>query len=1002
MAAARDSCVDPIEKKPLNHFLPGTSVLSFGTAGCNLGCKFCQNWDISKSREVERLSEAATPETIARAARQLGCHSVAFTYNDPVIWAEYAIDTARACRAAGVKTVAVTAGYISPAARSPFFAEIDAANVDLKAFTEDFYQRITYSHLEPVLETLRWLKHESDVWFEITNLLIPEANDSPDELQRLCDWVLQNLGDEVPLHYTAFHPDFRMKDRPATPHETLLKAYEIARSQGLKYVYVGNVSDTQHDSTYCPHCGKLVIERNWHELGAYHLRDNHCRFCGGTIAGRFEATRGNWGRQRMPVRIAQFAETTDEQEDSTVTNPSNPTAIRPPAGFTSHQPPQLSDEQRRSLHQAVCRLLADETCGKAAQLADVELSGAGKLTVMGAFVTLKRHGRLRACCGTLGQPFALADAVGQAAKRTATQDVRLPPVSPSELPYLDVGISLLHSFQNVSGDGRQRIDQIKVGDHGLHIHRGDQSGLLLPNVATENELGAEAFLRQVCRKAGLPSLAWEDSATQLQTFEVGYVDGPFDQSVAEESAIQPSLPFGAEEFETLAAHCRANILAHLRGATPSYYLPGISDGTFPGVALSLTWPEGDPLRLVKFAMRPGVPLQATLHDLTALAAQTLQAHGASEQQVAAMPVGLAVFSDAAMHGTVAEADLRGIEPKRRAVLVMESNKTAWAFAPQESPQRLLEIAAAEAQVGAPNLAGVFSVAVQTNEPALTISTAPRPQTGDAVRPAAVAGSFYPADANDLKRMLDDLLDSSGVQAQPWPALMVPHAGLVYSGKIAAQTLQRVKIPDTVIVIGPKHTRLGVQWAVTPHETWSLPTGDVACDAGLARRLAAAIPGLELDAAAHRNEHAIEVELPLLARLAPQARVVGIALGAGDLHRSRAFAESLADCLQQEAKMPLLIVSSDMNHFASDKMNRRLDEMALTALETLDPEIAYNTVTGHHISMCGILPAIVVLETLRRLGKLKRCERVAYGTSADVSGDTSRVVGYAGMLFGDVA
>jgi AmmeMemoRadiSam system radical SAM enzyme len=301
-------CVDPIEKKPLNHFLPGTSVLSFGTAGCNLGCKFCQNWSISKSRQVERLSDAATPEAIAQAAQQLGCHSVAFTYNDPVIWAEYAIDVARACRAVGVKTVAVTAGYITPAARGPFFEGIDAANVDLKGFTEDFYRKLTLSHLDPVLETLRWLRTDSDVWVEITNLIIPQANDAPDELRRLCDWVLGHLGDEVPIHFTAFHPDFRLQDRGRTPHDTLLSAYDIARRTGLKYVYVGNVNDVTHQSTYCGHCGEMVIERDWYQVGRYHLQGDRCRHCGGRIAGRFESLPGTWGRKRLSVRMAQFVQ----------------------------------------------------------------------------------------------------------------------------------------------------------------------------------------------------------------------------------------------------------------------------------------------------------------------------------------------------------------------------------------------------------------------------------------------------------------------------------------------------------------------------------------------------------------------------------------------------------------------------------------------------------------------------------------------------------------------
>ncbi len=300
-------CIDPIEKKPLNHFYPGTSVLSFGTAGCNLGCKFCQNWDISKSRAVEKLSEAAMPEAIAEAAHELGCRSVAFTYNDPVVWAEYAIDTARACRARGIKTVAVTAGYITPEARGPFYEFMDAANVDLKGFTEDFYWHLTQSHLQPVLDTLRWLKTETDVWFEITNLIIPQANDSPDELQRMCRWVLDNLGDEVPVHFTAFHPDFRMKDRPNTPHETLLSAYEIARQEGLKYIYVGNVHDRAHSSTYCRGCGELLIDRDWHQLHKYELRDNRCARCNTIIPGRFDAAPGTWGPRRLPVDMSRFA-----------------------------------------------------------------------------------------------------------------------------------------------------------------------------------------------------------------------------------------------------------------------------------------------------------------------------------------------------------------------------------------------------------------------------------------------------------------------------------------------------------------------------------------------------------------------------------------------------------------------------------------------------------------------------------------------------------------------
>lgn len=302
-------CIDPIEKKPLNHFYPGTPVLSFGTAGCNLGCKFCQNWDISKSREVARLSAIAEPETIARAAAQTGCRSVAFTYNDPVIWAEYAMDTARACRQAGIKTVAVTAGYIMPEARGEFFEFMDAANVDLKGFTEDFYRTITYSHLQPVLETIAYLKRETAVWFELTNLIIPQANDSPDDLRRMCNWIMQAVGETVPVHFTAFHPDFRMLDRGATDPQTLCMAYEIAKSEGLKYVYVGNVHDPLRQSTFCHHCGGMVIHRVGYHIGGYGIdAQGRCQNCQGVIPGHFAAEAGQWGPRRQPLHIERYAQ----------------------------------------------------------------------------------------------------------------------------------------------------------------------------------------------------------------------------------------------------------------------------------------------------------------------------------------------------------------------------------------------------------------------------------------------------------------------------------------------------------------------------------------------------------------------------------------------------------------------------------------------------------------------------------------------------------------------
>lgn len=300
-------CIDPIEKKPLNHFLPGSPVLSFGTAGCNLSCRFCQNWDISKSREMDTLAEMASPQKIAAVAKKLGCKSVAFTYNDPVIFMEYAMDVADACHEQGIKTVAVTAGYINKAPRQEFYQHMDAANVDLKAFTEDFYEKICIGNLGPVLETLEYLKNETSVWFEITTLLIPGKNDSEREIDELSKWIFAHLGPDIPLHFSAFHPDFKMLDLPPTPPATLTRARHIAMQNGLHYVYTGNVHDEDGSSTYCTHCRGKIIGRDWYTMTAWHLdAKGRCQYCQTPCVGIFASSPGNWGARRQPVALSDF------------------------------------------------------------------------------------------------------------------------------------------------------------------------------------------------------------------------------------------------------------------------------------------------------------------------------------------------------------------------------------------------------------------------------------------------------------------------------------------------------------------------------------------------------------------------------------------------------------------------------------------------------------------------------------------------------------------------
>ncbi|MDX1351768.1 MAG: AmmeMemoRadiSam system radical SAM enzyme [Thiomicrorhabdus sp.] len=297
-------CIDPIEKKPLNHFLPGSSVLSFGTAGCNLACKFCQNWDMSKARDMDRLLDQASPEMLAEAAQKHQCASVAYTYNDPVIFYEYALDTAEACREKGVKNIAVTAGYISEQPRETFFKAMDATNIDLKAFNKRFYQKLTGSKIEPVLDTIQYVAQETDTWLELTTLLIPGENDSEKEIAEMSEWILEHCGADVPIHFTKYHPDYRMMDNPATPFSTLEKARKIAMDTGLNYVYTGNVTDPDGQATYCPHCGEKVIERHFYEISNWQLSNGCCQHCQTPIAGVFNQQPGTWGNRRLPIKLS--------------------------------------------------------------------------------------------------------------------------------------------------------------------------------------------------------------------------------------------------------------------------------------------------------------------------------------------------------------------------------------------------------------------------------------------------------------------------------------------------------------------------------------------------------------------------------------------------------------------------------------------------------------------------------------------------------------------------
>jgi AmmeMemoRadiSam system radical SAM enzyme/AmmeMemoRadiSam system protein B/uncharacterized protein (TIGR00296 family) len=1049
-------CIDPIEKKPLNHFYPGTSVLSFGTAGCNLGCQFCQNWDISKSREVARLSEQAGPDAIARAALELGCRSVAFTYNDPVVWAEYAIDTARACREAGVKTVAVTAGYITPEARTEFYGVMDAANVDLKSFSEEFYRKITYSRLEPVLDTLRYLKHETNVWFEITNLVIPDENDSADELKRMCEWIVKDLGPDVPVHFSAFHPDFRMRDKANTPHETLLLAYKIAREAGIRYPYVGNVHDTRHGSTYCHACGAMLIERDWYQLNHYGMVEDKCGACGAPQAGRFDPAPGNWGRRRMPVDMRRFQTSqslplvSSTAELVRLSKPSgrdakdrvsldNATPFKESPTMTSStvstpnmsQPTKLEVLKISSLSQGEKELIqriAQQVVAAAVlrrPLHESIFEPLGQLatqTVFGLFTTLKRLSHLRGCCGFLGRPTPLRDAIIESAQRTALEDHRMATISSIELPYLSCHVNLLSPPLPIDGPASKRAEYVVVGQHGLKIYGkrngrfANQAGLLLPSVPVEQGWSVDEYLSGVCRKAGLPEDAWSNEETILERFEGVEIDGGFDSTLLPDPIPYATAPGDLTSLQRLQQAVVQNLIAMSQGGTPNYYVLDAMDGNVNGIVVTVYNHETNvPLgHWIQTSLRPGVPLQSTLFELIKMVDQTLRT--TRFEANTKVDIALTVMHDPALHGVTAaedwdgqslrselsKCDLRGVDPTKRGVLALCGQRVAVAIDASKSVQELVADAASLVKIRNQPVA-IFSMGcVSTISSLIATNTVGIDQRPNARIPA-VADTFYPADATARAELVESFAGLSKVKSMDSTlAIMTPHAGLRFSGKIAMDAWRSAPLNRSIVIIGPKHTNLGADWAVSPATRWQLPGNwSAECDTDLARRIVDGVDGMEFDAAAHLREHGVEVQLPIIENLSQSSsppKMVCIAMGNAGWGEIQIAAKQLADVLRSCEAMPLLVISSDMNHFADDEENRRRDALALKVLKSKDAKRLIDTCRSESISMCGVIPAALVLETLKALETPFKVEQLSYDTSAKTSQDTSRVVGYAACRF----
>lgn len=676
--------------------------------------------------------------------------------------------------------------------------------------------------------------------------------------------------------------------------------------------------------------------------------------------------------------------------------PASPQPSRPTTGR-----PGLTGPQEELVFHAAGQRVAAAVCSQPAQRLDVVLGETGQVSVLGAFVSLKRSGQLRSCCGFLGPKVPLHEALDHAAVRAAKDDPRFPPISPAELAHLDMDVWLLWNMQPVAAQGEDRIQAVTIGTHGLQISRGRYRGLLLPSVAIDHHWDAEEFLRQVCVKAGLPREAWKDRDTVLSTFEGYAIEGKLGSTIGP-GEFEPTGGPSVAEVTQLADFCRSNVVAQLYGATPSYYAPGAYDGGVNGVVLTVRLPgRPETVDSSVLSIRPEVPLQSTLFNLTKAAAGSLAEARIDPRSIERAPCGLSVFWDPAMHGALDSPDLAGIDPRRRAVIVIDQSRWGVAYDPNLSAEQLLDACLERLGLTRESRGAVCSMAVVSTESRVLTGNAPPLQTPGYVRPAAVAGAFYPATSQEIRQSLDRMAPPPRERGR-WAGALVPHAGWVYSGRIAMEAFSRIEFPSRALVICPKHRPEGADWAVCPCSAWSLPGLEVPSDLELAETLARNVPGLKLDPESHRREHAVEVQLPLLAEFAPALRVVGVAVHGGDLARVSEAAGALAEVLRSMDERPLLIASGDMHHDQSgdEVRTRRLDRMVLDAVEALDGERLYRAVTENRIQTCALLPALLVMETLRRLGSLNRCETVGYATSADVdpSSHGRYVVGYAAALF----
>lgn len=567
----------------------------------------------------------------------------------------------------------------------------------------------------------------------------------------------------------------------------------------------------------------------------------------------------------------------------------------------------LDAQQKAAVLTAASRFVQAAVTGASTAAATQALGELAGLAIEGVFVTVKRGETLRGCCGQQGASLRLESALAESAARTA-RDPRMPPLTPNELPYLDLSVSLLGPPTPIQATGAQRESVVQVGRHGLRIQLGNAGGLLLPQVAIEQGWSARQFLDAVCRKAGLPAGTWQRDDATLMLFDGVCFGGPFEIDPATTGDFRTLLP--NEDLRRISEWVRSNLNALVSGATPMYYATGVSDGEALGLLLTVRHPAAGEQQWLQLSVRETRPMQSSLYQMTEQAARWL-----SEQSADHASIEIAVLDECVHHGNLKDADLRGVDASTHAIVVTDGRR--WAVSAGSTPEASVQRAAAMETFRSP--ASVYSMRCARTAEQLKVSVGPRGEAGIRVRPPAVAGMFYPAEDSDRETMVDALLEGlEPVEKQNVFAAMVPHAGLRFSGVVAAEVWRRINVPTRVLIIGPKHTPDGVDWAVAPHDRWQMSdTASIVGDVQMSVELAGRIPGMQLDAAAHRREHGIEVQLPLMRRFCPGSKLAAIAMQGADVEELEAAADALAQWYREQEEPPLIVISSDMNHFAAE-------------------------------------------------------------------------------------